>query len=163
MIEATYAQLAISLIIMDFIGIFRYWQIFFFIGIISAFGYALNSAILLYALDIFDIGGGLRIFAFSGVTTILIWAIAVRTKTKVNWHQVEEHYPGQTVSLFGLIGCFIAWPVFNQSGGFISSHNLNLGDTTQVMLENCGYFNSIVGLSIGLVLGFIFLEKDGTE
>ena len=148
---------------MDFIGIFRYWQIFFFIGIISTFGYALNAAILLYALDIFDIGGGLRVFAFSGMTTILIWALSVRAKTNVNWHKIEEQYPGQTVSLFGLIGCFIAWPIFNQSGGFLASFNTNLGDMSQTMLENCGYFNSIIGLSIGLGLSFMFVETDGTS
>lgn len=89
LIEASFAQLAIVLIAMDFVGVFRYWQIFFIFGLTCAFGYAFNSAILLYGLDIFDSGGGIRIFAYSGMAALMIWVVAVRARANVHWLKID--------------------------------------------------------------------------
>lgn len=74
------AIFTIVLICIDFIGIFRYWQIFMIMVPIVNFGWGLNYSVLRYGLKIFDGCGGLTVFAFSGVATIIIWTVSVRGK-----------------------------------------------------------------------------------
>ncbi len=45
-----------------------------------AIGYSLCSAILVYGLNVYDGGGGLQIFLFSGVCSLMIWIISLRGK-----------------------------------------------------------------------------------
>lgn len=44
------------------------------------FGWSFNYSILRYGLKVFDGCGGLTVFAFSGVATIVIWVVSVRGK-----------------------------------------------------------------------------------
>ena len=63
---------------LDFIGVFPYWEVYLLITSISTIGYALNSAILMHGINIYDGGGGLQIFLYSGIVSLLIWFIVVR-------------------------------------------------------------------------------------
>ena len=70
----------VLLIAIDYIGIFRYWQIYMLIVPIISFLWTFNHAVFRYGLKIFDGGCGLDVFLFSGVVTLVLWVIAVRTK-----------------------------------------------------------------------------------
>lgn len=72
------AIFTIILICIDYIGIFRYWQIYMIIVPVVNFGWSFNYYVLRYGLQIFDGCGGLTIFAFSGVVTIAMWVVSVR-------------------------------------------------------------------------------------
>jgi hypothetical protein len=76
--------LAILLVWLDFIAVLKYWQIYMIIAPIFAIGYTLNSAIINYGIDVFDGGGGLQIFLYSGVVSALIWAFIVRGSIKAS-------------------------------------------------------------------------------
>lgn len=68
----------ILLILIDYIGIFRYWQIYVILPIIIDFGWAFNYCIIKYGLIIMDGCAGLSIYLFAGVCSIGLWIVAVR-------------------------------------------------------------------------------------
>jgi hypothetical protein len=72
------AIFAVLLVSLDFIGIFRYWQIYVILIPIINFGWSFNYCVLRYGLNIFDGCGGLTVFLFSGVVSIAIWVVSVR-------------------------------------------------------------------------------------
>lgn len=72
------AIFAVLLVCLDYIGIFRYWQIYLFLAPIINFGWSFIYSVLRYALFVFDGQGGLTVFLFSGVVTMMIWIVSVR-------------------------------------------------------------------------------------
>ena len=87
LVRSTFCQFAVLLIFLDFIGIFGYWQIYLIIAPIIGIGYSLNSAILIQGLSIFDGGGGIQIFLFSGILSLFIWLISIRGKVVISLHK----------------------------------------------------------------------------
>lgn len=69
----------VLLVAIDYIGIFRYWQIYMLLVPILNFAWALNYAVLRYALKIFD-GGMANGFLYAGVAAIVIWIVSVRAR-----------------------------------------------------------------------------------
>jgi len=78
MIESSLAIFPILIVMIDFIGIWKYWQFYVFLVPIINLGWSLNYAILRYGITIFDGGLGLNVFLFSGVLTIVIWVVSIR-------------------------------------------------------------------------------------
>ena len=161
LVRSSFCQLAVLLIFMDFIGIFAYWQIYLMIAPLIGVGYSLNSAILIQGLKIFDGGGGIQIFLFSGVLSLFIWLLSVRGKVVVSVHKKAEHYTGYTLSMIGIVICFVTWPQFNRSGGLVTVSNTIL--TSSATLEASAVPNTIFALSVGLLMGMLFLTNDGIQ
>jgi hypothetical protein len=46
-------------------------------------GYGLASAIIVYGLDVYDGGGGMTVFLYSGICSLIIWFMAVRGKISI--------------------------------------------------------------------------------
>jgi hypothetical protein len=44
----------------------------------------------MYALKIFDGGGGMSVFLFSGVVSLVIWVIAIRGKDQKNQEPIQK-------------------------------------------------------------------------
>jgi len=84
-----YACLAIVITVLDFIGLFSFWQIYLLIPPIMAIGYCLNSAIIIYGLKTFDGGGGLSIFLYSGLCSLMIWILCIRGKIDHNRFHIK--------------------------------------------------------------------------
>jgi hypothetical protein len=72
------AVFVVLLVCLDFVGIFKYWEIYMMIVLFVGFGWSFISALFRYVLKIFDGEGGMSVFLFSGVVTVVIWWIAVR-------------------------------------------------------------------------------------
>jgi len=89
LIRCAYASLSVLLTILDFAGLFQYWQVYFLIAPIMTIGYSLNSAIIVYALKTFDGGGGLTIFLYSGCCSLMIWALCIRGKIDKNRYRIR--------------------------------------------------------------------------
>lgn len=53
------------------------------------------------------------------------------------------------------------WPLFNSSGGIITQQNTVL--TSSATLQNSGYTNTLMALSVGIALAFLFNQRDGTK
>ena len=62
----------------DFMGLFQYWQIYLIIGGSMACGMALNGSIIYKGLEGFDGGGGVTVFLFGAVVSIVVWWVLVR-------------------------------------------------------------------------------------
>lgn len=77
-IESVMAVFAMLMVAIDYIGIWRHWQIFVFTVPIVNFLWALNYNILRYGIKIFDGGAGLNCFLFSAATSLSIWVVCVR-------------------------------------------------------------------------------------
>jgi hypothetical protein len=52
-------------------------------------GYALGSSILIYGLKVFDGGGGLQIFLYSGAVSLMIWVICLRGKVNISKYKIK--------------------------------------------------------------------------
>jgi len=89
MVRSIFASLSVLLTVLDFVGLFNYWQIYLLIAPIMTIGYSLNSAILTYGLKVFDGGGGLCIFLYSGVCSLMIWALSIRGKIDVSRYRIK--------------------------------------------------------------------------
>ena len=50
-------------------------------------GYGLASAIILYGLKAYDGGGGITVFLYSGVCSIIIWLLCIRGKISILEHK----------------------------------------------------------------------------
>ena len=73
-----FSSLAVLLTALDFIGLFQHWQVYFIMAPVMTIGYGLTEATIVYGLNTFDGGGGLTVFLYSGVCSLLIWAICIR-------------------------------------------------------------------------------------
>lgn len=86
LIECSQAMLMVLVVSVDFIGIFQYWQMYLIMAPILTIGFATNFGINVYGLEVYDGGGGMNIFLYSGVAAFVIWFLAVRGKYKVELH-----------------------------------------------------------------------------
>lgn len=65
------------------------------------------------------------------------------------------------MALFGVVGATAYWPLFNASGGLLTQQNTIL--TSSATLEISGYTNTLLALSVGIVLAFLLNQRDGTK
>lgn len=72
------AIFTVLLVCLDYVSIFRHWQIYILLAPIINFGSSFVYTLFRYALYVFDGQGGLTIFLFSGVVTLTIWVVSVR-------------------------------------------------------------------------------------
>jgi hypothetical protein len=89
LLRSMFASLAVLLTVLDFIGLFNYWQVYLLIAPIMTIGYSLNSSLLIYGLKVFDGGGGLAIFLYSGVCSLMIWVLTVRGKIDASRYRIK--------------------------------------------------------------------------
>lgn len=89
LIRCIFASLSVLITMLDFIGLFNYWQIYLLIAPIMTIGYSLISSIIIYGLKTFDGGGGLCVFLYSGICSLMIWAICIRGKIDNNRYQIK--------------------------------------------------------------------------
>lgn len=127
LVRASFAMLAVLLTVLDFVGVFAFWQVHLLFIPVMVIGYALNSAVLLLGLKIFDGGVGMQAFLYSAVISFMIWVISVRGKVTVSLHKKAEHYTGHTLSLVGMMVCLVTWPHFNASGALVTASNTQSG------------------------------------
>jgi hypothetical protein len=78
LIKAAFASLAALLTVLDFMGLFGYWQVYFLIAPIMTIGYSLVQNIIIFGLKTFDGGGGMSVFLYSSMCSLMIWALCVR-------------------------------------------------------------------------------------
>lgn len=167
----------VLLVAIDYIGIFRYWQIYMLLVPILNFGWSFAYAVLRYGLKIFD-GGMANGFLYSGVTAIMIWIVSVRARhdkfggyghaqgnslMRPEIYVREPYYNGYSISLFGgLIGTFFLWPSVNSSlslaSGSLSIVHANIKNS--IIFQNTAYSNTILGLCVGTVSSFMLLNRE---
>jgi hypothetical protein len=155
-IRCIFASFAVLLTVLDFVGLFDYWQVYLVIAPIMTVGFALNSSIVIYGLNTFDGGGGYLIFLYSGVVSLMIWLVCIRGKIDNNRYRIKESYINHTLSFIGVIIAFINWPKFNMAGAVVSSINSTAGTTS---LQNSALPNTFLGLSAALLLAILFASK----
>ena len=155
-IRSVFASFAALLTVLDVTGLFDYWQVYLIIPPIMTVGYSLSSAIVTYGLKTFDGGGGYCIFLYSGVCSLMIWAICIRGKVEKNRYKIKQSYVNQTLSLIGVIIAFIVWPKFNMAGALVSSVQ---STATSTSLQNSALPNTYLGLSAAIVLSILFASK----
>ena len=80
LVRCLFASLAVLITVLDFIGLFGYWQVYFLIAPIMGIGYSLIEAIIVYGLKTFDGGGGMTVFLYSGTCSLMIWILCIRGK-----------------------------------------------------------------------------------
>jgi hypothetical protein len=129
-IRSVFASLAALLTVLDFVGLFDYWQVYLLIAPIMTIGFSLNSAIVIYGLNTFDGGGGYLIFLYSGICSLMIWLFCIRGKIDNSRYKIKESYINHTLGFIGVIIAFFNWPKFNMAGALISSINSTAGSTS---------------------------------
>lgn len=123
LVKALYASLTVLLTCLDFVGLFDYWQVFMIIAPLMTIGSSLCSSILLYGLKVYDGGGGLTVFFYSGVCSLIIWIVSLRGKIPMNKYKIKESYINHTLAFIGLVISFISWPAFNMAGALVTVVN----------------------------------------
>lgn len=154
------SSLCILLICFDFIGLFNYWQVYFLIGPIAAFGYAFCSSTIVYGLNTFDGGAGMQVFLYSGVVSLLIWVVCIRGKLPIAKYQIQESYLNYTLSFVGLVIAMASWPAFNMAGALVSANNIDTTNNSSSNLQNSAIGNTIIALSTALICGTLLASKD---
>lgn len=155
-IRSIFASLAVLLTVLDFMGLFDYWQVYLLIAPIMTIGFGLCSAIVIYGLNTFDGGGGYLIFLYSGVCSLMIWVICVRGKVDSNRYRIKDSYINHTLGFIGVVIAFINWPKFNMAGALVSSINSPAGVTS---LQNSALPNTLLGLSAAILISILFASK----
>jgi hypothetical protein len=89
LMRSAFACLSVLLTVLDFVGLFDYWQVYLLIAPIMTIGYSLCSAIIIYGLKTFDGGGGVGIFLYSGMCSLMIWALSIRGKIDSNRYIIK--------------------------------------------------------------------------
>ena len=89
MIRCIFASFAVLLTVLDFVGLFDYWQVYLLLAPIMTIGFALNSSIVIYGLNTFDGGGGYLIFLYSGIVSLMIWLVCIRGKIDNNRYRIK--------------------------------------------------------------------------
>lgn len=163
-IRCLFASLAVLITALDFIGLFSYWQVYFIMSPIMGIGYSLIDAIITYGLKTFDGGGGMTVFLYSGVCSLMIWIICIRGKVNPLRYKIKESYINHTLSFIGVMVAFVNWPKFNMGGALATSYELV--DTTTISvgyLQNSALANTFLGLSAGILASILFASKDTKE
>ena len=70
-------------------GLFRYWQVYFLIAPTMAIGYSIVHNIINYGLKTFDGGGGMAVFLYSGMCSLMIWALCIRSKVSYDRFRIK--------------------------------------------------------------------------
>ena len=121
-------------------------------------GYSLVSAVIVYGLDTYDGGGGLTVFLFSGVCSLVIWFMSVRGRIHILCHKKSESYHNYTFSFIGVVISLISWPILNMGGSLITLLNTDLTDATTLMYS--AYTNTFLGLSTAILSSMILVSND---
>jgi hypothetical protein len=121
LVRSLFAALACLITALDFVGLFGYWQVYLVIAPIMTVGIALTSSIIIYGLKCFDGGGGCTVFLYSGVCSLIIWAMCIRGKIDKHRYRIKESYSNQTLAFIGVALAFVTWPKFNMAGASVSA------------------------------------------
>lgn len=164
LIRCLYASLAVLLTALDFIGLFGYWQVFFIMAPIMGIGYSLFEAILVEGLSTFDGGGGMTVFLYSGVCSLMIWALCIRGKINPARYKIKESNVNQTLGFIGVMIGFVNWPKFNMGGAYATTYsNVDTTTVSVVYLQNSALANTFLGLSSAILTSILFASKDAKE
>lgn len=155
-VRSIFASLAVLLTVLDFVGLFDYWQIYLLIAPIMTIGFSLCSSIVIYGLNTFDGGGGCLIFLYSGICSLMIWLMCIRGKADINRYRMKESYINHMLGFIGVVLAFINWPKFNMAGALVSSINSAAGTTS---LQNSALPNTFLGLSAAILISILFASK----
>jgi ammonia channel protein AmtB len=159
-VRCLFASLTVLLTALDFLGIFCYWQVYLIMSPIITFGSALTGAILIRGLKIFDGGGGLLVFLYSGVTSLVIWGMLIKDNIPPSVLTPRKSYLNHTLGLVGVTLLFINWPKYNAAGSLVSYINVDTASITTDILMNSAIVNTFLALSISTLLAFFFAEKE---
>ena len=55
------------------------------------------------------------------------------------------------------------WPKFNAAGALVSHVNVDSNSVSIVSLQNSAIGNTLMGLSVSVLIAYIFGEKDGEK
>jgi ammonia channel protein AmtB len=125
---------------------------------IMTIGYGLCSSIIVYGLDVYDGGGGLTVFLYSGMCSVMIWLISIRGKISITKFKKSESYINYTFAFIGVMIALISWPQFNMAGATLSFLNTNLSSSSS--LQNSAFVNTLLALSVALLCSFMLASKD---
>ena len=145
---------------LDFIGLFCYWQAYLILAPVLTIGSSLCGAILLRGLKIFDGGSGMLVFLYSGVSSLIIWAILIRGKPHLEKLTIKRSYLNQVLGIIGMVVAFINWPKFNAAGALTSSFNIDKTNTTLAYLQNSAMTNTFMTLALSILVSYFLADKD---
>ena len=161
--RSLYSTLLVLLTVMDFMGLFCYWQVYLIMAPIMTIGSSLCSAILIRGLKIFDGGGGLLLFFYSGICSLIIWIVLIKGNIDNDKLIIKKSYVSQTLRFIGLIIAFINWPKFNAAGALVSYFNVDTNSISVANLQGSAIGNTYLALSASVLLAFLFAPKDNTS
>ena len=81
--------MACLITVLDFVGMFPYWQVYFAITTIMATGFGLVQGVVVDGLDTFDGGAGISVFLYSGVCSLMIWVICLRGQVRADKYKIK--------------------------------------------------------------------------
>ena len=158
--RSLHASLFVLLTALDFLGLFCYWQAYLLLAPLMTLGATLTSAILIRGLHIFDGGGGLLTFMYSGIFSLMIWVVLFRDKPYLESIKIKRSYINEVLGIIGMVLAFINWPKFNAAGALVSLANVDTTSVSITSLQNSAISNTIFALSISLLIAYFFAEKD---
>jgi hypothetical protein len=161
--RSLYSTLLVLLTVMDFIGLFCYWQVYVIMGVIMTVGSSLCGAILIRGLKIFDGGGGLLLFFYSGICSFLIWIVLIRGNIDHDKILIKKSYINQTLGMIGVILAFINWPQFNAAGALVSYYNVDTTTISVGNLQSSAITNTYLALSSSILLVSLFAPKENSS
>jgi hypothetical protein len=163
-IRSLFAGLAALITVLDFMGLFPFWQVYFIMALTMSFGFSLTQDIIVYGLKTYDGGGGMTVFLYSGVCSLMVWALCLRGKVHPSKYKIKESYVNQTFSFIGVVVAFINWPKFNM-GGAVATTFLNVDTTTiaAAYLQNSALANTLLALATAILTSILFASKDSKE
>jgi ammonia channel protein AmtB len=114
---------------------------------------------MVYGLKVFDGGGGMTVFLYSGVCSLMIWIICLRNRQSVRKN--KQSYYNFIMGFIGIIVAFISWPRFNVAGGVVSYINANTTSVASASyLQNSALANTFLGLVVAALMSLLFAAKD---
>ena len=87
---------------------------------------------------------------------MMIWIVLFRDKFQVDDLNIKKSYLNQILGMLGVILAFINWPKFNAAGALVSLGNVDTNSVSIVNLQNSAVSNTFFGLSISLLIAFVF-------
>jgi hypothetical protein len=141
-IQSAQSSLCTLLLATDLMGKLYYNQLMF-ICLIMGVGFTLNSAILNYALKIFDGGCAMQVFLLAGASCLIAWLVV----TKIKAHEMGVKTYGYNTESMGLVGLLLVvygWPSFNMAGAVITQANTLL---TLSVVQSSAFFNTLYGMT----------------
>lgn len=155
-IRSLFASLTVLLTVLDFLGLFCYWQVYLIIAPVLSIGSSLCGSIIIRGLKVFDGGGGLLVFFYSGVCSLMIWAMIFRGKLPTSAVVMKKSFLNHAFGLIGLILLFINWPKFNSAGAFLSYVNVNTTTISISYLQNSALANTFLALCVSILIATFF-------